>query len=359
MHSKLYKQLEEGAMALSTLVPAAGTIPVPQLLFDVLLVATFALHIILMNIVVGGVFIALARAARGTFDLPGGYTGKLPTLMALTINLGVAPLLFVQVVYGAFGYTSSVLMGSFWLAVVGVLIIGYYGLYVYDLKGSGFSDQGRVVTLAVVALILLYVSLMFTSNMTLMLEPQRWTAYFDRPDGTFLNFTDPTYFPRWLHFIVAAPAIAGLAIGVYYREKNPDFSKTGMNWFVKATLLNLVFGFWFLVALPRNVLFMFMGDSAAATGVFVISLLCVGMMLAVALKNRPVSAAVWAGITILLMSINRHMVRLGYLEEYLESNPFTVSGEYSPLVLFLISLLVVLIGIGWMLKAAFRAEREA
>lgn len=59
---------------------------------------------------------------------------RLPVAVALTITLGVAPLLFVQVLYGQFFYTSSILLGYVWLTLLLILLLGYYGYYCYAFR---------------------------------------------------------------------------------------------------------------------------------------------------------------------------------------------------------------------------------
>ena len=87
--------------------------------FDILLVATFVVHILLMNCVLGGAAISVVEMLRGNdLGLTKRLSKKLPTLLALTINFGVAPLLFLQVVFGHFDYVSSVLMGGLWLSLI-------------------------------------------------------------------------------------------------------------------------------------------------------------------------------------------------------------------------------------------------
>ena len=49
-----------------------------------------------------------------------------------SLTTGVAPLLFVQVLYGHFFYTANILLGWRWLAILGVLIVGFYAVYLLD-----------------------------------------------------------------------------------------------------------------------------------------------------------------------------------------------------------------------------------
>jgi len=50
---------------------------------------------------------------------------KIPSTFALGVTFGIAPLLFVQVLYGNLIYSSSILMGVFWLLIIPFIIIAY------------------------------------------------------------------------------------------------------------------------------------------------------------------------------------------------------------------------------------------
>jgi hypothetical protein len=62
-----------------------------------------------------------------------------------SVNFGVAPLLFVQVLYGHFFYASSILMAVFWLAVIPLLIAAYYAAYLYGFRFGALGRAGAAV----------------------------------------------------------------------------------------------------------------------------------------------------------------------------------------------------------------------
>src|SRR5512135_825902 len=124
-------------------IPAADPMPLPApvWLLKSLLLLTFFLHLLFMSGTVGGAVVAVTSAIRGETDkkcamLARRLVGILPVLMAFTITLGVAALLFVQVLYGQMLYASSILMGVAWMALIPMLIVGYYGLYWASNKSS-------------------------------------------------------------------------------------------------------------------------------------------------------------------------------------------------------------------------------
>jgi len=122
-------------MDIAALIPSPDTIPVHWIWFKVLLIITFMAHILLMNIMLGSAIIAFFNGLKksqdsSTISLQKDISEKITFVIAFTINFGVAPLLFLQVLYGNFFYTSSILMAAYWLSIILLLIIAYYSAYI-------------------------------------------------------------------------------------------------------------------------------------------------------------------------------------------------------------------------------------
>ncbi len=131
---------------------------------------------------------------------------------ALTVNLGVPPLLFLQVLYGQFLYSSAILSAVYWMLLVAVVMSSYGLLYVHAgraKRGLFGGAAGLPLSLAVCGL--LATSFILTNVMSLMLRPDSWSQYFFDAKGTILNLGDPTFLPRWLHFVFASLAVGGLS----------------------------------------------------------------------------------------------------------------------------------------------------
>ncbi len=79
-------------------------------------------------------------------------------------------------------------------------------------KAPRWSKIGLIISSA----LMLYIAFIFVNNNTLALVPYRWSVYFERPGGMNLNLREPTLWPRYLHFIVAAIAIGALGRAIYY-----------------------------------------------------------------------------------------------------------------------------------------------
>ncbi len=337
------------------LIPAAEAIPSPWGWFEALLVLTFVLHILFMNLAVGSVALSLAGRLGGRQkDLARELGHRVPTFLALTVNFGVAPLLFVQVLYGQFLYTSSVLMAGWWLSAILAVILGYYGAYVHDAKAESAPGLAGLALWASLAC-LAYTGFLLSNNMTLMLRPEAWAAYFANPRGSLLNLADPTLWPRLAHVLLAAPAVAGLFAALLGEKKRrTDWVDFGLAWFTRVTMLQILIGGWLLMSLPRSVMLGFMGGSPLATAILALSVLAGLAALMAGIQKKPAAAAVLTLAAIALMSVTRAQVRLLTLAPYFTPASLPVTGEIGPVLLFAVSLLVGLAAIAWMLKAYAR-----
>jgi len=200
-------------------IPAPDPIPLPAsgTLLEILLVGTFALHLVPLNLVLGGSVLALWSAFRAPASpqharLARWWAKRFPAAVALTITSGVAPLLFLQVLYGPFFFTSSILMAWPWLGLIALLLLAYYGFYWYSLQFEPLGRRGTLVAAGSAACVTL-IGFLFTNNLVLMLQPEKWRALStSRWPGWAWNASDPSVLPRFLHFFGAALAVAGFAV---------------------------------------------------------------------------------------------------------------------------------------------------
>lgn len=341
----------------AALIPAAEAIPSHWAAIEVMLVATFALHVVFMNLTVGSAVIAAWGKITGRHDDLARELGhRLPTTLALTVNFGVPPLLFVQVLYGQFLYTSSVLMAAFWLSAIALLIAGYYALYASDAKAHDAPGLSRLTLLFSLAC-LLAVGLLLSNNMTLMIRPEAWGRYVENPRGGLLNLSDPTLWPRYAHMMLAAPAIAGLyAALIGAKKRRQDWVDHGLAWFTRLTMLQILVGGWLLMALPRDVMLGFMGGSPLATGSLALGVtLGLGGLLA-GIRKNPTQAAALTLAAVLAMSVVRAQVRALTLAPFWRASSLPVNGEAGPEVLFAVSLAFGLALMVYMIRLYAKAQ---
>lgn len=208
--------------------PAVDPIPLPApvWLMKVLHVVTLSLHFAAVEILLGGLLIAaiLSVSGHGTYarHAAGAMARRLPIVMTYVINFGVPPLLFAQVLYGRALYTSSVLLGAWWIGVVFLLMGCYWLLYQFSER----IEAGKTAWPAGLASWILAggIAQILTGNMTLMLRPEAWAAMYERSAvGAHLPSGDPTMMPRFF-FMLAGGLMTG-GIWMLYLSGRSVFAK--------------------------------------------------------------------------------------------------------------------------------------
>jgi hypothetical protein len=237
-----------------------------------------------------------------------------------------------------------------------ILIIAYYAAYLYDFRFATLGKRGPL-PIALTLVGFLGIAFIYTNNNTLMLEPQRWVAYFSNPGGTMLNTGSAATWPRYLHFMTGGFAVGGLFVALFGRFKerrNPPLGaravELGMNLFTTLTLLQIVVGFWFFIALPRAVMLLFLGGSVTATALLAVGLTLALAALAAGFKRSVALSAVLTIPLVFVMAFMRDAVRTGYLKPFFTPDTLKVAPDYSPLLMFFITLMVGIVTVVWMLR---------
>ncbi len=351
---------------MNPLVPTPDTIPAPAWLFWLLGIVMFMLHILVINTLLGSSIILLVNRLFGKKgplqeSLSSNVAVKSMGLFAFGINLGVAALLFLQVIYGHFMYTSSVLMAVYWIIVIPLLILAYYAGYMH-VRLSDKAPILSVVSLFVSTGILLYIGFAFVNNMTLMLMPDKWNAYFANRGGTILNTGDPIFWPRYLHFLTASIAIGGLFLALVqnFRAKKGAKGgvKSGLKIFAWATCVQVLVGLWFLIALPRDIMMSFMGGDLIHTITLALGILLALSVIYTAFRGKLNITLYHLLAIMLLMVINRSNVRALYLEDVFSLKSLELTPQYGILALFLVVLAIGLGVVFYMVKLVMKAPAQ-
>jgi hypothetical protein len=347
-------------------IPAMDPMPLPAplWLFQLLLVLTFVLHLVAMNLMFGGAVLATVsklRAKNSEFHgrLAQDLARKIPSFLAASVTLGIAPLLFLQVLYGQFFYSSSIVMAWPWFFVVVLLVIAYYGFYLVAMKGDRAGNTAFGWALLLSVFLIFVIGFFYTNNITLMSTPQTWAAkHLADTGGTSLNWSEGSLVPRYLHFVTAAIALGGLlvaALGIFRWTREPDYARflvgVGGRWFLFATMVQVVIGLWWLISLPREMMMIFMGGNPVATaGLLIGFLLALGVifLMSGALRQEDprrgvVLSMVLTGVLVAIMAIMRHLLRDAYLAGIFQPGSFAVQTQWDVLILFLV---LFLAGVG-------------
>ena len=131
----------------------------------------------------------------------------MPAMLGLAITAGVAPLLFLQVLYRRPFYTANLLLFHRFMMLLPALIVAYYLLYL--IKSRPLVERGPAVRVAVTSLALacfFYAAWAWTENHILSLHAEIWTEFYT--SGRWF-FRDAEIWPRLGYWMtVSFPTLA-------------------------------------------------------------------------------------------------------------------------------------------------------
>ena len=355
--------------------PDPSPVPAPVWLLKGLLYLTFLLHVLFMNLTVGGSLLATVYGFKGKPKhnvAAWSFVRPMPYLLAFTISFGVAPLLFVQVLYGPLVYTAAVLMGVPFILIIPVLLLTYTLAHICKSRWEGLGRWRKYLCLAQF-LLLGYVGFTYVNLFTLMLEPERFHGkYLNHPGGWQMNFADLTIWPRFLHVMLGAAAVAGLWVAIAGLRRlalEPEQGRwqyrSGATWTAGATLVNFAVGVWWLLAIPREEMMIFMGGNILATAAFALGLVCalatlVLVLLGInALKPKPYLMGTMHSLvlTIACMVVMRDRLRDADLGAQYDVTKLPVSPQWGAILLFAAVLVSGLAAAAWLLRKGHEARK--
>ncbi|KAA6456009.1 hypothetical protein DYQ86_26380 [Acidobacteria bacterium AB60] len=242
--------------------PAVDPIPLPApiWLFKLLHIVTLSLHFVAVEMLLGGLLLAaLFSLFRGPAHVVArALARRLPVVMTYVINLGVPPLLFAQVLYGRALYTSSILIGAWWISIIALLTLAYWLLYRFTAR----LDAGKPAWLTGLSawIIAGFIARLLSTNMTLMLRPEAWRQMYSASGaGIYLPTADPTTTPRWLLMLAGGFLIAGLwmiylaARSTFTAEEKRFLAGTGGKTALLGGIVYCLCGLWAYAVQPDAV----------------------------------------------------------------------------------------------------------
>ena len=201
-------------------------LPLPEWLLVVIIIFSFLLHILFINLMVGGGILTFWYELRGRankdYDLLAREIAATITVnKSLAVVLGVAPLLSINVLYTLYFYSANALTGNIWISIVPWVAVAFLFLYLHKYTWDQLADNKplHLGILGIGVFSFLLIPFIFLTNINLMLFPEKW--------GEIQGFTDaltlPNVFPRYLHFITACMAITGVFLAYWFGRKNREF----------------------------------------------------------------------------------------------------------------------------------------
>ncbi len=360
----------ETNLMIQTLQDPIG-VPFYPVVFQGLGILTFALHLFFVNLVLGGALLAAWGHFRSDqrWQKLSRMLAKVTTInISIAIVLGVAPLLFVQVIYDPFWYTSNLLSAWWTILFLAALIIGALSMYVFYLKRkTGRQRAGGFGVLATACI--LFAALIIHVLSMQALHPEEWLGWY--VSGVKMNTAgwglNALQVSRLLHFLVPALLNTGIFLMLYawYFKPRKDLDQDYLAWAAKlglglaryAVIATALIGIWWLIGLPAE--FSFMTEHSLIAGYVLAVLLIVLLFKAQQdpFGYAPIAAAL-SLLTLLVMSVTRESLRLSYLKPFgysVYDYPTTV--DWGSTSLFLVTFLFGIVVVAYLLMIAFKAGR--
>lgn len=205
-------------MDLATLYALRSPAGVPShpVIFLALGVLTWALHILAVHVTLGSGFLSLT----GLVKRSDARWRRLALMLlehakigvSIAIVVGVAPLLFVQVIYDPFWYVSNVLSARWAIGFIVLMLLGYWALWLHyagmkKADGGAASPAWLVISLA----LLLTAGFIMHVLSLQMLSPEAWQSWYAPggvidASGSRLHDFDPA---RWAFIVCLAAPVTG------------------------------------------------------------------------------------------------------------------------------------------------------
>jgi hypothetical protein len=220
------------ATILNTLRDPAG-VPFYPIVFQALYVLTWALHAAFVLLSLGAMGLSLYGTTKQKSDANWKIltphliqTGKLS--VSLLIVLGVAPLLFTQVIYDPNWYVTNALSGIFVFAFIYILVFGYILYYWYSYANKAGKTGNSLI--GVVSFLLLVVAGVLMHNFAVeSIQPTKWMEWY-APNGVVdTSGTNFHYDVIRLAFMVSlAIPVVGIFLQNYsdFLSTRKDFAPT-------------------------------------------------------------------------------------------------------------------------------------
>lgn len=355
--------------------------PAPYWFLVLFKVLGFTLHLVPMNLWYAGIVLAMLLHWRGDEQarrLSSRLMQQMPIIIALGVNFGIVPLLFIQVAYYKVFYPATILMAWPWFSVIVLLTLAYYGVYIYviGLRENRLTRRRQIVGW-VTALLFIVMGFLFSNAFSLMTNVEAWPALWQRtsvagaPLGLALNTSDPTLWPRWLMvFGLALTTTAAYVVvdaAFFARQESDDYKRRAVQVALRVYTVGLVWfaaaGSWYVFGTWRTDVreMMLSGPLMILTGVTAIGpglpwLLILGQRRGVK-RGLAAATALAQFLVLALNAISRQIVQNAELSRFLDVRAEPVVIQWSPLVLFLLAFVVGLGIVAWMLSRLVAASK--
>ncbi|MDR2115798.1 MAG: hypothetical protein LBP87_05390 [Planctomycetaceae bacterium] len=389
--------------------------PAPFWFVQFFKVVGFVLHLIPMGLWFAGLPVAIFCAiwnCKHSRRYAQRMFGQFPIMMALGINFGIVPLLFLQTTYYKSFYTATILMAWHWIAVIPILIVGYYALYLAafscrnknnninnDNNNDAANNNGnsgclcnknnqqcncRTIFYGIIASIgLIAIGVLISNGLTLMVRHDLWagimeqTNYYGATTGVANNMRDPALWIRLATMFGLGLITTGIWAAVDSHlllrnncsAKNPiqeteesvsDWITSYRHWTILLAIILTVLGSILLTRTEWLVKTGYGGENITTAypyfGWVVLSacLVFVSFLFAGLIKRHSgkfiTVAVLFHIVTLAGFGIIRQIGQNAGVSQYVDVAKIPTNIQWSPLLAFLIVFVAGLVVIAWMLR---------
>ena len=367
-------------------------VPAPFWFVQFFKVVGFVLHMIPMGVWFAGLPVVIACALwnceRARF-FARRISTQLPVMMALGINFAIVPLLFLQTTYYKAFYTATILTAWYWLAVVPIVLIGYYSIYIAayshprdeseecNMNGKCKSGKrnGRMIAFSILAsACLVSIAVLNTNGLTLIVSGDQWqamasmTSHYGAVWGTANNFHDPALWMRLMTMFGLALITAGVwgTFDAHFLMRQKNAPATYRQWTTTLACLLAFIG----AAILTYTEYVVKADLFPALGVaypyfgWVLLLACVTVVLLLLAKTGSATfvalAAVSHFLTLAAFGIVRQIGQNVGMAKFsgIDVSTLPTAVQWDTLVAFLLLFLLGVGVIAWMVVQCVKCSAE-
>ncbi|MFN4127985.1 hypothetical protein [Pannonibacter indicus] len=308
-------------------------LPAPEWVLVAVLVGFFLMHIFFITMMVGGTFMTLVYQVKGLKEskweaLAHDLATTITVNKSIAVVLGVGPLLAINTLYTVYFYSANALTGDFWIMIIPLVAGAFLLTYAHKYLWGRLPVWLHLGLISIVVAVFAFVPLIFLTNVNLMLYPGRWPEV----KGFFDALMLPNVWPRYFHFILSCPAMAGLMVVWMYRRRNQEelashgldraeMVRLGYRWLLWPTAAQFLVGPWAMLTLPEVP-----GPTGMATAIFLASMvvalfLCVTVYAEIRRPDTTTgngfgSVAISMLAIMIMMGAGRHMYREAAIDDH-------------------------------------------
>jgi hypothetical protein len=333
-------------------LPDSNFIPAPLWLVTALHILTLSLHFAAMNFMLGGILITVAGSFTRHRDhsVFHRFMALFPSAMAATVTLGVAPLLFLQLVYPRQTYSAAIVSGWFWLLVIPVAIVAYYCLYAGSFASKRAANQGTRYLWAALPCFF-YISLVYSSVFSMAEQPDLiLRLYGHGQTGLQWNPELGDYLLRWLHMILGALTV-GSFFAAFLAKDDPKLFPIIKKIYMNGAGVTAAAGLAYLLSLGDWLPGLMRGSAVWILAVGILTSLGSIWLL---FKRKFLFSGLSLLASLVLMVSSRHLLRMDRLQRQFDPASWRIASQWSAIILFALCLVIAGVLVAYMLRLFFR-----